>query len=382
MMAKMDNGEGFDQAAANPASGMRLQGVLMVITGGVGLAFGVMSVLANTEQLDALAGAWTAGGASKGPASVTAIKGAAAAGAVVLLAGFLGIASFCTKKRILAIVALLLVLISSAMQIAGAVLFSETLTVSEQSLIPQANSTGVAVEDRVYLEVGNAVYNVCCQPVWINSTNPEITNPPNYPGNSSLIPLFQQPIDDCALGYPPDGEGIQKAHIEAIKALLRSCYYPEVFNPIEEYVQSGDTCKILEGVDAKLGAELEIPTTTYTVIAALRLAGILPDDYVIPDWAMVGFPAEYAPDGSLGFNCGIMHAKAIAWIQHLWMDDQIGDFVIVCYALGSVQLLSIVFVVIYWVIGGGGSDHDEWMDYETSVVSPRGQRVRNIDDKI
>mmetsp|Transcript_13698 Transcript_13698/g.24421 ORF Transcript_13698/g.24421 Transcript_13698/m.24421 type:complete len:384 (-) Transcript_13698:2-1153(-) len=347
-------------------------GLCCIASGATVLGFGASAVLENSSMLQVFKESWGAGGSSFAEISVAMIMAAAGCGGIVLFSGVGYIILYFRESNCVCKLLLLFLFAASAVQIAGGVMFGTTLSSSLTSLTKQANSTDIPVRDRVYLEMGNAVYNKCCYPEWINSTDSEITDPPNYDGDLRL--LFQYEIQDCANGYPADTLGIQKVQLESIKALLRSCYDPDVYIPMYNHLDDS-ICDALEAVDVPMGTSLKIPTTSYSVLDALRIAGIIPNDYVIDDWAMVGFPAETDPEGNPGFNCGLMHAKAIAWIQHLWLSENLGGFVYTCIACGAVQLIGILALIVYKYIGNGGLS-DEWIDYEakagagSTVVAP------------
>jgi hypothetical protein len=379
-----------DGAPTSRTAGMMVWGVLMVVTGGVGLGAGAVKVMTQASTLQALASVWSAGGGSA--LSVNLLVASSYVCCVVPVLGVLGIVASKINNRPLAASALVAVLLISTIQIMGGILYKGTVKQALDVLEPNPYSAGFSAAELAFVDTGNAVYNQCCQARFIDDTKITATRKANMQAPIPECPSDKGLAADDQRVCPPLPTEIQSITVGSFRIadVLCTCYSQASYNAILKFVQANDMCSKLQNtkvsVDGLLLPTKAISVTINKVLEAAdkqststdpadKLGPYLPvktmgmTGQIMPrdPWTISGVPTS---SGVEGFNCGFGYAKGVAWTQQIYIDQTGSTFALIAILVGAVQLLASGLVFIFWAMGGGSSTEEAWADYEKGAVSP------------
>jgi len=356
-----------EEVRVNPASGMHVQGIACFCTGILVVGYGGARVFSEKDGLDALAAVYDEAGSTSNSFAITALYMAIAIGGLVMGLGIGGIGSYFLKSRIFASVVLVLIVAASVLQIVGAVLYGGLVARSERVLVPNPNEADYDIHERSLLEVGNAVYNECCNKVWNVTDNPLINDDDRIGGD--LRESFQSPIQECPTFSPLPQVVVDLGLVEE----LASCWEPP-FIKILTYLQAPGECEKFEVISATAGENLEVPSVSLKLVTALRGQGFLSDTDTIERLRMVGIPARLDENGDPGFGCGLMYAKGVAWVQSLFLAEVGQTTTYIIYAAASIQMISAVMAVAFWFLSSEDGGPEEWMAYDKNGGYTTGAR--------
>mmetsp|Transcript_5909 Transcript_5909/g.10562 ORF Transcript_5909/g.10562 Transcript_5909/m.10562 type:complete len:393 (+) Transcript_5909:216-1394(+) len=374
---------GKDAEASNGAAGSLVFGVVCALSGAVTAGFGGFGipVVERLEQLTLLASAWeVAGGATSGLAVRLATTGVFA-GAGVLAGGVMAVVANSLRSRKLAVASMVVVTLVSVVQLVGGFLFGSLVTRSFDVLEPNAYSAGFDAEETALIDLSSTLFNKCCRDAFID--DPAIPEVFKSDPQSDILPCpAQEGLDDTD---PLVCNEIPESVTSIVGDLgnkLCTCFQQDNFDKLTDFLDDGDKCSLFEAIEVPVGESLEIPVAKITVQFALNSLSLYAPYLPVTNFAMTGAASPRVPAGILnedgelvpsppdqgveGFNCGLGYSKGIAWIQNLYLEE-LAALPLLLIAVGALQILAVVLMGVFWLVGGGSSEAD-WIDYNEERV--------------
>jgi len=343
-------------------------GIICIISGGVVIGMSVPYLTAGKpfgelQNLLAESGASTFANAMNLGLLIVAGGGAS------LLGGIMSIVASALNKKILGVIAMVLVLASAGLQLYSGITYNSTLSGVYTSMQSNPTATEFTGEEKIIMDVLAVIYNECCFQYDGDSND-----------NQKLVPKCGATEDETC---PPDNanslwppiinDNSFAGVIQDVKKMLCTCYSSdESYATVKKVVTDRNLCTVLQDAGVDNADDIVLPNsggaTLGLAVSSIKALSTTPAYQVaelpIGTMYMTGsfLPPADGVDGN-GWGCGLGYAKAIGLTEYYYIKNA-GDMSMYAAFIGAaLGFLSSLFLGLFWFMSSGSND-DQWNDME------------------